>query len=157
MYKKNKVLALDLATRTGWCFEDHRYLAYGEWDLSFKKDESPGMRIVRFMSKLTELLDGVKPDIIAYELPTGKYITPIKTESELIGVLKLTAEQRGIEYKGYSPSEIKKWATGKGNANKALMIAAAEGRYGIANTTDNEADAIHLCKMVRESLGYSFK
>lgn len=44
-------------------------------------------------------------------------------------------------YKTVSPSELKKFATGKGNADKAKMIAAAKERWPGREYTDNEADA----------------
>lgn len=146
---KARILALDIATHTGWAYEDSTTFAYGTWDLSTKKDESAGMRIVRFRSKIDEVIKSLRPNVIFYELPTGKFMTPIKTESELIGVLKLLAEENAIEYKGFSVSEIKKYATGKGNASKSDMVAAAEGRYGIVVANDNEADAIHILNLAK--------
>ena len=46
-------------------------------------------------------------------------------QATLQGVLVAWAEEQGLEYRGYSPSEIKKFATGKGNANKEAMVKAA--------------------------------
>lgn len=43
---------------------------------------------------------------------------------ECTGILKLLLWQRGIELVIFQPGEIKKLATGKGNANKTLMFDA---------------------------------
>lgn len=46
-----------------------------------------------------------------------------------------------LSYKTISPAELKKFATGKGNADKDAMIAAAKMKWDITDITDNEADA----------------
>jgi len=49
----------------------------------------------------------------------------------------------GVNLACYSASEIKKFATGKGNASKGLMVEHAI-KLGFNPIDDNEADAIHL-------------
>ena len=51
-----------------------------------------------------------------------------------------------------SPGEVKKFATGKGNADKAAMIAAARAR-GFSPADDNEADAIAILHWAIETNG----
>ncbi|MCX8006193.1 MAG: hypothetical protein N2688_14785, partial [Burkholderiaceae bacterium] len=46
-------------------------------------------------------------------------------------------------YEGVPVGTIKRFATGRGNADKAAMIAAVRAR-GFAPADDNEADAIAL-------------
>lgn len=46
-----------------------------------------------------------------------------------------------VSYRGYSPAEIKKHATGKGNAGKPMMLAAAVRKWPDWSGDDNEADA----------------
>ena len=43
-----------------------------------------------------------------------------------------------------NPTHLKSWATGKGNADKKMMIEACEKRWHIEVVDDNEADAAHL-------------
>ena len=62
-------------------------------------------------------------------------------------MLQLFCIENGIEYKGYSASEIKTHATGKGNANKAQVIEAARERLGYQGNDDNEADALWLLSL----------
>jgi hypothetical protein len=61
--------------------------------------------------------------------------------SEMVGVLKDLCIEIGVELASYSTTEIKKDATGKGNAGKPVMIAKA---IGYKPEDDNAADAIHL-------------
>ena len=47
----------------------------------------------------------------------------------------------------WRPSSVKLFATGKGNANKDRMIAAAIEAGARGNVNDDEADAFHLRRM----------
>ena len=138
-----KILALDPATHCGWA---HSLGASGEWDLSVRRDESGGMRLLRFTGKLVEVMRSPGVDLVVFE--AARHAMPkmqgtLVVQAEMQGVLKALCEERLIEYRGYSPSEIKKHATGKGNANKQAMQRAAMKRFGKA-VGDNEADALWL-------------
>ena len=136
-------LALDTGTHCGWA---HSGGASGTWDLSIRRDESAGMRLVRFEGKLNEVRRDVGVDLVVYE--AARHAGP-KMQGALViqamiqGVLVAWCERNGIEYRGYSPSEIKKHATGKGNAGKGLMLEAAVQRWPHVRD-DNEADAIWI-------------
>jgi Holliday junction resolvasome RuvABC endonuclease subunit len=62
------------------------------------------------------------------------------------------AELRGIPYEGVPVGTIKRHATGKGNADKEAMIAAARER-GFSPADDNEADAIAILHWAIETNG----
>ena len=49
-----KVLALDIASTTGWCLDKG---IYGTWNFKTRKDESMGMKLIRFRAKLQEIHD----------------------------------------------------------------------------------------------------
>ena len=51
------------------------------------------------------------------------------------------------------PATLKKYATGKGNANKTAMIVTARERLGYLGMNDNEADALWLRAIGHELLG----
>ena len=142
-----KILSLDVATKTGWCLDDK---FHGVWDFKLKRGESGGMKLLRLEAKIKEAIKaygGV--DMVAIERPAGRHPAAIIHQAELIGVVKRYCNVSGIEYSEYSASEIKKFATGKGNANKQKMVEAVEA-LGYTVADDNEADAIHLWRMVRE-------
>lgn len=134
-----KILALDIATKTGWKTKT----SSGVWDLKPNRGESEGMRVVRFKSKVRELIQIEGIEIVSYERPAGMHKSSIMVASEMVGVLKDLCIEMGIELASYSASEIKKSATGKGNAKKEQMIARAK-ELGYNPQDDNEADAIHL-------------
>ncbi len=61
-------------------------------------------------------------------------------------------EERAIAYQGVPVGTIKRYATGKGNADKAAMIAAMRAR-GFAPADDNEADALALLLWATDAEG----
>ena len=140
-----KILSLDVATHCGWCTET----AYGVWDLSIKRDESSGMRLIRFKSKLDEIVKLEKIDLITFERTSGFYKSALIIQSELHGVLKMFCEENKIQYRAYSAKEIKKFATGKGNANKLMMIKAAKSKLKYKGNDDNEADALWIYNLTK--------
>jgi Holliday junction resolvasome RuvABC endonuclease subunit len=141
------ILALDIATKTGW----KTRTASGVWDLKVNRGESESMRVIRFRAKVKELIELENIDLIAYERAAGRYKSSIIVESEMIGVLKLLCNELNIDMACYSATEIKKFATGKGNANKEAMIEAAK-ELGYNPKDDNEADAIHIYRLCEKDI-----
>lgn len=142
-----KILALDIATKTGWKTET----ASGVWNLKPNRGESEGMRVVRFKSKVKEMIELEGINLIAYERPAGMHKSSIMVASEMVGVLKDLCIEKEVQLACYSATEIKKFATGKGNANKELMIKRAV-ELGFNPIDDNEADAIHLYLLAKKDL-----
>lgn len=141
-----RILAIDPATHCGFAIGGRSGVeASGTWDLSPKRDESKGMRLVRFRSKLDAAVGNTAPAIVVFEAAraAGGHAGALVVQSEIQGVLKLYLEEAGIEYRGYSSTEIKKHATGKGNAKKDAMVEAARKRWPNCED-DNEADALWL-------------
>lgn len=134
------ILALDIATHCGWATKT----ASGVWDLSLKRGDSYGLRIVRFKAKVREMLDIEEIEIVSYERVAGLHKAAIIVASEMVGVLHDLCIEKSVEITAYSAGEIKKFATGKGNANKAQMVQAAREKYGYTGDSDDQADALHL-------------
>jgi Holliday junction resolvasome RuvABC endonuclease subunit len=142
------ILALDIATITGWKTKT----ASGTWNLKPNRGESEGMRVVRFKAKVKELINLESIDLVSYERPAGFHKNSIIVVAEMVGVLKDLCIEMNIDLACYSSKEIKKFATGNGNANKDRMIKAAIN-LGYTNVTDhNEADAIHLYLLTKKDV-----
>src|SRR5690606_20066362 len=117
----------------------------GTWNLTPRRDESKGMRLIRLQAKLNELREyGVGLLVFEAVRAAGGHLNAAIVQAEIQGVVKAWAETAGIEYRGYSSSEIKRFATGKGNAKKQDMIHAAIHKFGREVADDNEADALAL-------------
>lgn len=148
-HTQSKILALDVATHCGWAVSRS---IYGVWDLTPKRDESAGMRLIRFRHKLKEVINNEGIDLVVFERPGGRHVGAVIVYSELQGQVKVVCEDLGIQYRGYSSQEIKKFATGKGNANKATMIEAAKNKLDYPGKDDNEADALWLLELAINDL-----
>jgi Holliday junction resolvasome RuvABC endonuclease subunit len=143
-----RLLALDIATKTGFCTN----IASGVWYLTPKKDESKGMRLIRFKAKLKEICEIAAIRIIAFEMPAIQGKFPNFVGMEMMGVLKLFCAENDIDHKGYPPLTLAKFATGVGKGNKPLMIQKCKEKYGIDPETDDEADAVHLYHLAIQDL-----
>jgi Holliday junction resolvasome RuvABC endonuclease subunit len=53
----------------------------------------------------------------------------VAVAGQLQGLIEVWCLDNEIDYRGYSPSEIKRWATGKGNADKDRVANAAIHRW----------------------------
>ena len=144
-----QILAIDPASILGWALSENEY---GTWDLRTKKDESIGMKLLRLESKLNEIFELKHPNIIAYERAAGMHKLSIIHQAKLIGIIEQWCERKGVQYRAFSATEIKKFATGKGNAGKPKMIEAAKAKFGYLGKDDNEADALHILDLCKHEL-----
>ncbi len=109
------------------------------------------MRLIRLIGKLKELHANIGFDVLVFE--AARHAAPgmqgaLVVQAELQGQIKRFCVENNVEYRGYSPKEIKKHATGKGNANKEKMVAAARAK-GWTFGDDNEADALWLLDLAK--------
>ena len=149
-----KVLGIDASfTDTGWCFVanklDHAPIFGHEEFAPVKtgrktiKDEHPGNRFHAFGDFVAHLIIKYEPDLIAYERPAGQH----SSMSALYGIRALTlrcACEQGVAFREIYPTSLKKWATGSGRADKALMRLCLKKRTGYDIDNDNIVDAFWL-------------
>lgn len=147
------ILALDPATKCGYA---HSCGVCGTWDLSVRRDESSGMRLIRLAAKIAEIHKSVGIDVLVFEAARNagpKMQGALVVQAEFQGQIKAWCENNKVEYRGYSPTEIKKHATGKGNAGKELMIFKARAKWPAAGIVDdNQADALWLLDLAEKEL-----
>lgn len=150
-----KALALDLGTKTGWALMDRdRLLTSGVKEFKSDRWQGGGLRFLHFRSWLDELKqrsNGI--DRLFYEQVRRHAGTDA---SHLYGgwlaVLQVWCEENSIAYQGVPVGTIKRFAAGKGNADKVAMIAAIRER-GFESADDNEADAIAILLWALETNG----
>ena len=140
------ILTLDLGTTTGWALRGYDGLITSG-TTSFKpgRYDGGGMRYLRFTNWLTEIdrLAGPIEAIWFEEVRRHAGTDAAHVYGGLMATLTAWAELRGVPYEGVPVGTIKKHATGRGNADKQAMIAAARVR-GFSPADDNEADAIAI-------------
>ena len=107
--------------------------------------EGGGMRFLRFKQWLNELLAASVHINAVYfeEVRRHAGVDAAHAYGGFMGHLTAWCEHHNIPYQGVPVGTIKKHATGKGNAGKDEMIAAAKAR-GHDPVDDNEADALAL-------------
>jgi hypothetical protein len=148
-------LALDLGTSTGWAIRGHDgMITSGTVSLRPGRFDGGGMRYLRFTNWLTEIdrLSGPLAAIWFEEVRRHAATDAAHVYGGLMATLTAWAELRGIPYEGVPVGTIKRHATGKGNAPKEAMIAAARAR-GFSPADDNEADAIAILLWALETKG----
>jgi len=154
------VLGIDPGTKCGWALfgvdddGEPTRLGHGVFNLQPKRHEGGGMRFVRLRKLLRELLSGYEVELAGYELVRGhKGTDASQIYGGLVAVITEEMESRGIDYVGIPVGTIKKRATGKGNAGKPQMVAAARDRWDLAaGLTDDEADALFVGLLACEEL-----
>ena len=140
------ILALDLGTTTGWALASPgAQRTSGTQIFKPQRFEGGGMRYLRFKRWLTELkqsTDGLDA-VFFEEVRRHAGVDAAHAYGGFMAHLTAWCEHHQIPYQGVPVGTIKKHATGKGNAGKAEMIAAAKAR-GITPVDDNHADALAL-------------
>lgn len=124
---------------------------------SGSKDASLSEKLARYRrlaSDITEQVVKVKPLAVAIEgaqFSTSKDTSAHRRAGLWWHTVNLIASE-GIAILEVPPTTLKKWATGKGNAGKDMMVAAGARRW--ANVAQNdEADAAWLADLVAYCLG----
>lgn len=149
------ILALDLGTTTGWAIkQQHGPINSGTLSLKPSRFEGGGMRFLRFKHWLDETAryEASIGSIYFEEVRAHRGTDAAHIYGGLMGQLTAWCEEAKIPYAGVPVGTIKRHATGKGNADKAAMIAAVQAR-GYAPADDNEADAIALLMWAIEQMG----
>lgn len=176
-----RALGLDLGTNCGVAFcdfvpgqpiDENCWVYLDQWDLSIGTYDSTSLRHIR----LRQFLQVLQPDLIGFEdvkvdvpldafkgKPLGMLVARVVPTAEFLGTLKITlsvwAETHNVPLQGFAITEIKKFATGKGNSGKEAMILACNEALGVElavedyekTGADNIADAAHILRMMLET------
>ena len=142
-------VALDLGSCCGFAVASKHGITSGT--LSFKKkgkfNDSGYKALYDF---LRTFIEGPHehPDLeVVVEKPhAGRFLAPIRILFGLLAIVHLFCALFQIKLTEYSPKEIKKFATGSGNAKKEEMVAAIQKDFP-AVKDHNTADALHMLRM----------
>ena len=148
------VLTLDLGTTTGWASLIDGAIHSGTVSLRPSRYDGGGIRYLRFRGWLDSVVeDSGIPGAIHFE----EVRRHVSTDSAhvyggLLATLTAWCEQKRIPYQGVPVGTIKRFIAGKGNADKAAVIAAVRAR-GFNPADDNEADALAILLWAAETQG----
>ena len=140
------ILALDLGTTTGWAMLCDGTITSGSQSFKPQRFEGGGMRFLKFKRWLADMkycgTYGIEA-VYFEEVRRHAGVDAAHAYGGFLAHLTAWCEHHQIPYQGVPVGTIKKHATGKGNAGKGDMIAAAILR-GHDPEDDNEADALAL-------------
>jgi crossover junction endodeoxyribonuclease RuvC len=111
------------------------------------KDSEMPDRLLVIYTQLNRLLDVHEPDVIAMEkLFFGNNVTTALLVGRSVGVMQLTAAQRGIPLFEYRPVEVKVAIAGYGGAEKKQVQYMVQQFLGLEKMPkpDDAADALAL-------------
>lgn len=83
--------------------------------------------------------------LVVYERPFARGMDATRSLWGIAGIVEQLATEFGWAVTDATPGDIKKWATGRGDASKEDMLAAAI-RLGYMGDNEHEADAFCLLK-----------
>lgn len=183
-----KILALDTATHTGWAVLANGVITSGVEDFSIrtqatksKSADFAGLRFRRFRDWLITKIHDDKPDIIVYEAIVGGMHAGGKTSLIQKGFEAIILEA-ATHFEGwsqshrsvwsFSPSTIKKWATGSGvltHESKTKLVRMAVKKWtseGLLphrptksqpwSFDDNQCDAMWLADLAHHVVAPAF-
>jgi Holliday junction resolvasome RuvABC endonuclease subunit len=140
------ILALDLASETGWALGHDGQIESGVVDFTPVRGESAGMRYVRFNAWLDTMLRSVT--LVIYEAGSFHRGGPATELAYGLSTRVIEAATRHkIIHTSVNVSTLKKWLTHDGRADKAAVVSAVNRRFRIGQPpieNDNEADALGL-------------
>lgn len=147
-----KILALDLATTTGWALSANGIITSGSQCFArlaatkSRPADHQGEPFAQFHRWLAEKIRTDKPEAIAYEeVMRFPYALQAHSFCGFRGHMLALAAGYGIPCFGYPPTSVKKFWAGKGNADKHEMVAATLVKLpDVDLTDDNQADSLAI-------------
>ncbi len=152
-------LCFDLATKTGWAVVENGIIkSSGVQSFAKKRGETNGIVFLRLHKWLDDMVALCESSpVVVYEQahfrggPATELCVGMQTH------LQSWCAAKSIECAPVTTSQLKLFATGKGNAGKEIMIEAAEKKLGRPPIDDNEADAVHIAGWAVDTFGkYQF-
>ncbi|MDR0580680.1 MAG: crossover junction endodeoxyribonuclease RuvC [Holosporaceae bacterium] len=146
------VLALDFGTRSGYAIYKDGAIISGTQKLQHSKSAS-GLRFLHFRRWLIEIIETHNIYRVFFErVYAHKGTDAAHVYGGFMYALATVCEEHGIKCVGLSVGTIKKFMTGKGNATKGEMIAAAR-LLGFDPQTHDEADALAILLLALKTIG----
>jgi len=136
-----------------------------EWftDVHVFKSKSPGKkapvearmrRIDDLVLNALKVIQEIRPKVIVIEGYAYGANTAGVYLGELGGILRKCLLPMTDHLVEVAPTTLKKFVTGKGNANKTQMVSTIASKYNLVLKTDDEADAYGLMEMAKVLAGF---
>ena len=139
------ILTLDLGKQTGWAILHDGIIQSGSESFHGSRFSGGGMHFLKFRSWLNLIKEKFPKIKTVYFEEVRRHLGTDAAHCYGGFLAHLTAwcEENHVSYQGVPVKTIKRFITGKGNASKADVIDAVQGR-GFFPIDDNEADSLAL-------------
>lgn len=135
------IMGLDASlTSTGVCYR----AGAEELVLTLKTKDKGPLRLRFLRNAVRQLVQEQGVTLVIYEGYSMRSKGKVFNIGELGGVLQVELWEQGVDVLVVPPTTLKQAATGKGNADKPAMLAAAQETFGVTITQDDEVDAFWL-------------
>lgn len=142
-----RFVGIDPSTKTGFVALDENGKLLRAKELTGIGKEDPK----RMVTLIDEIMTHLKPgDVVCIESPA------MHAQGKAVGFMwglaygvRTAMFRRGWEYIDVTPSQVKKFATGKGNVKKDEMVLPIFKRWGFEHSSDNVRDAFVLAQIAR--------
>lgn len=115
------------------------------WSTVITSKQNGATRLIEIRQQVKAYLHGA--DLIVIEDYAWACKNQAHQMGELGGILRVMFQESGIAWQAVNPSHVKKFTTGKGNADKDLMLLNVFKRWGAEFSTSHEADAYTLARI----------
>ena len=152
------ILAIDLGTQLGWALTKRDGSVHsGTFNFSPAQHGGHGGKFLAFMKRLNEIRDahGEVHAVYYEDIKMHKGVLAAHAYGGFLAILQTWSHINRAPLYGVGFGAIKKNWTGRGNADKVAMIAAARQR-GFSPTDDNEADALAILALACIEEGRQF-
>lgn len=140
-----RYVGIDPSTKTGFCALDEQGNTLRAKELEGVGKQDPK----RMVTLVDEIMAHIQPtDFIVIE----GFGFATQQGIQLGGIgwsIRSALFRRGIKYIEASPSQVKKFATGKGNTKKDAMAVPIYRHWGFENSSDNVRDAYVLAQIAK--------
>lgn len=142
-----RFVGLDLSTKTGLVIIDESGNVITEKEITSKIKKDP-QRMIDLTEQVLAHLE--KDDIIAVEgFSYGSRGRGVAFQFGYGYAVQIALYNNDFNYLIVTPSQVKKFATGLGNASKESMILPIYKRWGYEHESDNVRDAFILAQIAR--------
>jgi hypothetical protein len=136
------ILALDTGQTTGWA---HSSGVYGKHTFEKRPWRHPFAHYLDFRGWLLGMIDQFQVGRIGYEATLAGSGFGHGTRAEWQGIIHSVAAERDLPMLGVFPSQLKKYMTGDGRAEKPAMLQAVRERFGIDFAPEDHDAAEAVC------------
>jgi len=142
-----RYIGIDPSTKTGFVALARNGIVITEQEITGKSDKDP-KRMVTLTEKIIKSLR--RDDVICVEgFSYGSRGRGMSFQFGLGHAIRNELYKNEVGYTIVTPSQLKKFATGKGNTSKDNMILPIYKRWGYEHDSDNVRDAYILAQIAR--------